>query len=83
MRKKDPPKLIWKKKQTKTTIPPFIESPTSSEFEPILEPEDYFRRFITDDILQLIVEQSNIYCHQTKGKALGLTKNEFEQWLGF
>ena len=80
-KRKKPAKLIWENKQSQPTIPPFIE-PETEDFEPILEPEDYFRKFITDDILQLFAEQSNIYCLQTKGKTLGLTKNEFEQWLG-
>ncbi|XP_018019163.1 uncharacterized protein LOC108675646 [Hyalella azteca] len=49
----------------------------------VQHPYEYFKSFITDSFLELVVEQSNLYSVQKNvNKPLGLTKNELEQWIG-
>lgn len=49
----------------------------------ILSPLQYFRKFFSEDILQVIVEESNLYAIQCDpNKPLNLTTNELEQFLG-
>ncbi|XP_047446638.1 piggyBac transposable element-derived protein 3-like [Mugil cephalus] len=49
----------------------------------ILSPLQYFRGFFSEDILQIIVEESNLYSVQCDpNKPLNLTTNELEQFLG-
>ena len=46
-------------------------------------PYSYFKNFITDEFLDLIVQQTNLYsAQQNVNKPLNVTKNEIEQWLG-
>ena len=55
-------------------ISPFIEGTNGTPF-------NYFKRFVTDDLIADIVEQSNIYCMQKRGSLLNLTTSEFEMYL--
>ncbi|CAM4569051.1 unnamed protein product [Leuciscus chuanchicus] len=49
----------------------------------ILSPYQYFKTFYTDDILCVIVEQSNLYAVQVNpNKPLNLTTSELEQFFG-
>uniref|UniRef100_A0A3Q4MXL3 PiggyBac transposable element-derived protein domain-containing protein n=1 Tax=Neolamprologus brichardi TaxID=32507 RepID=A0A3Q4MXL3_NEOBR len=49
----------------------------------ILPPLQYFRKFFSEDILEVIVEESNLYAIQwDPNKPLNLTTNELEQFLG-
>ena len=51
--------------------------------ESVKRPIEYFREFLSDDILESIVMQSNLYAVQVDpSKPLGLTKNELECFLG-
>ena len=44
---------------------------------------NFFKAFITDEMLEIIVEQSNLYVVKNDpSKPLGLTKPELERWLG-
>lgn len=46
-------------------------------------PLQYFRKFFSEDILEVIVEESNLYAIQwDPNKPLNLTTNELEQFLG-
>ena len=45
-------------------------------------PLQYFQRFITQDMLKLIVEHSNIYSVQKHGKSANTNVKELEQVLG-
>ena len=80
-------RLIWKRLETETEMetPMFLNAPVDEEvlFSDITNPMTYFRKFITDEILESIVSQSNLYAIQKDpNKPLGLTKRELEQWLG-
>ena len=71
-------------------------SPSNAEHSHILEfqqeatddgiissPREYFSSFFDSDILNLIVEQSNLYSiQQNANKPLKLTKDELEKWIG-
>lgn len=48
----------------------------------IKEPIQYFRYFIDDDLLDLIVHQSNLFYFQRRDCPLNLDRNELEQFLG-
>lgn len=46
-------------------------------------PLQYFRKFFSEDILEVIVEESNLYAIQwDPNKPLNLTTSELEQFLG-
>lgn len=48
-----------------------------------LSPLQYFRKFFSEDILEVIVEESNLYAIQwDPNNPLNLTTNELEQFLG-
>ena len=47
------------------------------------QPIEYVRQFLTDDLLETFVTQSNLYSVQrNSNKPLNTSKNELEQWLG-
>ncbi|XP_042885490.1 piggyBac transposable element-derived protein 3-like [Penaeus japonicus] len=47
------------------------------------QPIEYVRQFLTDDLLDLFVTQSNLYSVQKNpNKPLNVDRNEIEQWLG-
>lgn len=48
----------------------------------IQRPIDYFNYYFDDIILDLIVEQSNLYCMQKTGKTLDLSVDELKTFLG-
>ena len=53
------------------------------EIQQLSTPIDYFKYFVTDEILQYVVEQSNLYATQSRPtKPSCLTKNELEQFIG-
>ncbi|KAJ8367176.1 hypothetical protein AAFF_G00324550 [Aldrovandia affinis] len=48
-----------------------------------MSPLQYFKQFFSEDILEVIVEQSNLYAIQCDAnKPLNLTTKELEQFLG-
>uniref|UniRef100_A0A3B4A161 PiggyBac transposable element-derived protein domain-containing protein n=1 Tax=Periophthalmus magnuspinnatus TaxID=409849 RepID=A0A3B4A161_9GOBI len=53
-----------------------------SHVEEIKQPIQYFRYFFNNDVLELIVQQSNLFYFQQKHSALNLDQNELEQFLG-
>lgn len=48
----------------------------------IREPIQYFRDFFDDDLMDLIVHQSNLFYFQRRDRPLNLDRNELEQFLG-
>ena len=45
-------------------------------------PLQYFRQFVTDEMLCSAVEQANLYSVQKDGEDISLTKGELEQFIG-
>ncbi|KAK3889423.1 hypothetical protein Pcinc_006587 [Petrolisthes cinctipes] len=78
--------LYWNHIQNRNspgTTPNFENKEEEEEELHLLNPIDYFRKFISSDILDLLVEQSNLYAVQCDpGKPLKVTKSQMEQWLG-
>jgi hypothetical protein len=48
----------------------------------IPSPYAYFKKFITDEMLELLIENTNIYSVEKSGHSANLTKKELEQILG-
>ncbi|XP_063878299.1 piggyBac transposable element-derived protein 2-like isoform X1 [Scylla paramamosain] len=48
----------------------------------IKTPLEYFKHFFDDDLLQMIVDESNLYATQERGSSLNLTVEELEQFIG-
>ncbi|XP_046974849.1 piggyBac transposable element-derived protein 3-like [Vanessa cardui] len=44
-------------------------------------PLDYFKLFLTDDILELIVYHSNLYSVQKKGTSINITKDDIKDFI--
>lgn len=60
----------------------YMEPETVDEFG-LQDPVDYVKRFLSDDFLELFVDQCNLYAVQKNpNKPLGVNKDEFEQWIG-
>ena len=71
----------WRKKDTLSSDYIFV-----GQFsDPPLEdktPLQYFRQFITDDIIDLVVEQTNIYSCQKSGKSINVNREELMSLMG-
>ncbi|XP_065664803.1 piggyBac transposable element-derived protein 3-like [Hydra vulgaris] len=80
--------LIWKIKEgddVKQINLPFQNSNDEEDNRNVIsdEPISYVRRFLTDELLQNIVDESNKYALQKNiEKNLHLDKNELEQFIG-
>jgi len=72
---------IWEKialcPQKITTDYVFSDPP-----QEVPSPYEYFKMFITDDIIKHIADETNLYAMQTDGKELGQTPNDIEQFIG-
>ena len=56
------------------------ELPCSQE---VLSPFEYFKSFFTEDLFNLIVDETNLYSAEKNiNKPLNITRNEMEQWIG-
>lgn len=45
-------------------------------------PLQYFKQFFDDNLIDLLVEQTNLYSVQTTGTSIGLDHNEMEMYMG-
>ncbi|XP_052130530.1 piggyBac transposable element-derived protein 3-like isoform X2 [Frankliniella occidentalis] len=73
------PDFIW----NQTDIPEAILGEVPHESLPLKFPIDYFNAFISDDILQVIVDETNNYSNQrNEGEQLQLTLQELKVFLG-
>ncbi|XP_054270077.1 piggyBac transposable element-derived protein 3-like [Macrosteles quadrilineatus] len=81
-KKKDLPKWIEVDADS-SEKPPVIWDDVEPELGEIQTPIDYFRYFFDTDILDSMVNQSNLYSVQKDpNKPLNMSKNELEQFLG-
>lgn len=55
------------------------ESTTNND--DVLTPLEYFKEFFSDDLFDLIVEETNIYSFQKLGKPLNLTTPELASFI--
>ena len=74
----------WLKKEHDVPHPRFVINSDSSDLSnaSLDSACDYFRRFITDEMLDLVVSESNIYYFQQKGHLLNLNTTEVCSVLG-
>ena len=47
-----------------------------------MTPLNYFKIFWSDDIINLLVEQTNLYSVQQTGSSINTNKSEIEQFIG-
>ncbi|KAE8743268.1 hypothetical protein FOCC_FOCC011148 [Frankliniella occidentalis] len=65
-----------------------IEAPWHSDHvlftipEVIKEPIEYFRYYFDSEVMDLIVQQTNLYIHQDRGEAWSVTENDINVFLG-
>lgn len=84
-RRKSTSRLYWEHVHNRHEAPtiPIYDVTNYDEEEGISLPIDIFRRFFTDNVLDMIVEQSNFYAvQQNPNKPLEMCRSELEQWLG-
>ena len=63
------------------SIPKFLMQTKNDEEESL--PMEYFKNFISNELLDKICEQSNIYTLQKNVNKPLLLHRELEQWIGF
>lgn len=78
---------VWKKVDAQNLLsedPPFQDGAQHPDPEDTLAtPYVYFKNFVDDVFLDIIVDQSNVYAIQKNVNCpLKLSRDEFEQWLG-
>lgn len=78
------PSYKWMKKKHNVPYPScMIDSDSSSDIGESLEsPYHYFKKFVTDEMIDLTVTESNIYYFQQKGQFLNLKDDELRSVLG-
>ena len=81
-RKKGPHQLRWRERNpvqynVEFTGDPFPPPPIDN-----LTPLQYFKQIFDDELIDFIVEQTNLYSVQRTGKSVGVDKNEMEKYLG-
>lgn len=70
----------WKKRDLKTKLPP-SEWLADEQDESFLTPAEAFEKFFDDDVIALLVEETNRYAEQ-KNRSLGVTEEEMKCVLG-
>ena len=79
-----PSRLLWRQRNSSDLTREYEYHGPEHEFPNSLkQPLQYFRLFFTDEFMQLLVYQSNLYSAQVNpNKLLNITTEELEQWLG-
>ncbi len=73
-------KFRWRKRDV-TTTPDKVFQPEVDNIEETKTPIEYFRQFWTD-IIDLVVQQTNLYSTQKTSSPINTTKEETEQLMG-
>ncbi|XP_045495949.1 piggyBac transposable element-derived protein 3-like [Colias croceus] len=73
--------FIFKKRLYTGTVHT-LDSPNFKERHDILSPQQYFQHFFTNELLDIIVDMTNLYSVQTTGKSICVTKKEMEILIG-
>lgn len=82
--KKRKPRNTEKFRWVKEDFIPQFYNEALDDFDPV-DPKsslEYFRQFITDDVLDELTTKTNMYCMQKQGKSLGATSEEIQKLLG-
>ena len=70
----------WRKKDIPVTPGNFVME--SEKLSQIKSPIDHFKLFWTDELNELIVEQTNLYSTQKRFTSINTNKSEIEQFIG-
>ncbi|XP_028417996.1 piggyBac transposable element-derived protein 2-like [Dendronephthya gigantea] len=72
----------WQRKLPADVDTMFTGAPFPDPPENELTPIEYFKQFFGNELLDHIVDQSNLYSVQKSGKSVQMTKHELEQYFG-
>ena len=72
----------WHKKDFTRPNTAFSGPPLTEEVTSLRTPLEYFRQFVSDDMIQSLITNTNEYRHQTKGTSLNTTTKEIEKMVG-
>lgn len=72
----------WRKKEFVPQTTPFTGLEQQYENIDIDTPLNYFKRFVTDDMIDEIVQHTNLYSVQKSGRSINTTRKELEKMLG-
>lgn len=75
-------KLEWTQNKTKIAYPIPVWKGALPMFTQVLTPLQYFKKMFDDELLKILVEQSNLYSVQSNpNKPLGVKQYEIEQFI--
>ena len=72
----------WSKHDSKSFDTVFRELELEPPVDEECSPYEYFKRFVTNEMLQDIAEQTNIYSMQKYGKNVNLISKEVDKFIG-
>lgn len=71
----------FKKQKYTGTVEVDVCPKFAEQFE-LKSPRQYFQKFFTDDLINFIVDMTNLYSVQKSGKSICVSKKEIESYLG-
>ena len=81
--KNKPVKRLWKKVELNdvgdTT---FHELPPNPIADDKTTPYQYFKMFVTDELLDTVTEQTNLYSTQSTGSSINVTSKDIGKFIG-
>ncbi|KAI5692771.1 hypothetical protein M8J75_000885 [Diaphorina citri] len=75
-------RLHWQPGNYEETPLDFVVVNSSEPPDPTKTPFQYFKDFVSDEMIQMLVEQNNLYSTQKNGISVNTTTSEIEQVLG-
>ena len=73
-------RLKWKKGDFTPNIHPFLEVPANTPTN-LLTPIEYFKTLIRDEMIDMLVKETNMYSFQKTGECINTNKPEIEKVL--
>lgn len=74
--------LHWRKRETVQYNTTYKGEPFPPPPEPDMTPFQYFQQMVDDQLINHIVEQTNLYLVQSTGTSIAVDHNEMEQYIG-
>ena len=74
--------LRWRKRETVQYNTTYKGEPFPPPPEPDMTPFQYFKQMVDDQLINHIVEQTNLYSVQSTGTSIAVDHNEMEQYIG-
>ena len=79
---KDNQPLRWRKRETVQYNTTYKGEPFPLPPEPEMTPFQYFKQMSDDQLIDHLVEQTNLYSVQSTGTSIAVDHNEMEQYIG-